>query len=83
MSHFKIDIQRQLDKALERMDKLEAINRHHMLDRTQILSTNEALREENTNLLRNITNLGNELSSALIDVNTLNIELYGRPSKPR
>ena len=56
-------------RQAQEIDRLKTVNRQHLMDRAQILSTNEVL--------------GNELSSALIDINTLNIELYGRPSKPR
>lgn len=67
MSYFKIDIERQLDKALDSLADAKNINRQHIFDRNQLLETNELLREQIADLKRDLREANARLASKEID----------------
>ena len=74
MSHFKIDTvrqlaytERELEKARDRVKELETINHQQRVDRAQILSINEVLREQVEDSERDIRELKARLSSQELD----------------
>ena len=67
MSHFKIDIEKQLDRALDSLAIAESINRQHIFDRNQLLETNELLHEQVADLKRDLREVSARLASKEID----------------
>ena len=67
MSYFKIDIEGQLDKALDSLSDAKNINRQHIFDRNQLLETNELLREQIADLKRDLREANARLASKEID----------------
>ena len=74
MSHFKIDTvrqlaytERELEKARDRVKELETINHQQRVDRDQILSINEVLREQVMDSERDIRELMARLASHKLD----------------
>lgn len=67
MSHFKIDIEKQLDRALDSLADAKSINRQHIFDRNQLLEANELLREQVADLKRDLREANARASSKEID----------------